>query len=250
VRVGLIADIHGNLDALDVVLADLPARSVDRLVCLGDVVALGPQPRETVARLRELDVPCVLGNTDDWVVAGAVPGPRPAGPDPVADLTHWCRSRLFPEDMAYLAALPPTLDLVLAPGCRLQCFHGSPRSHEDVIAAGAPEAELDAMRLDPAARFLAGGHTHVQLVRRRRDAWLVNPGSVGLPGVGPDSPYLAAPRPASAAEYAVVDVSAGRVDIELRSVPLDVEHMVGFARACGMPHADWWAGRWRAPARH
>ena len=243
-RVGLIADLHGNLVALDAVLADLAGRPVDRLVCLGDVAALGPQPREVVSRLREMGVPSVLGNTDDWVVAGSVPEPRPAGADPVADLTHWCRAQLSSADLTYLAGFPPELDVTLAPGRHLQCFHGSPRSHEDVIAAGVPEEMFDAMRLDPAARFLSGGHTHVQLVRRRDRSWLINPGSVGLPGVGPDSPYLAPPRPASAAEYAVLEVADGRVSLELRSVPLDVEGMLRLARESGMPHVEWWAERW------
>ncbi|HET9016720.1 MAG TPA: metallophosphoesterase family protein [Thermomicrobiaceae bacterium] len=244
-RIGLIADVHGNLVALDAVLDDLAGSGIDRIVCLGDLVALGPQPREVLARLREIGVPSARGNTDDWIARGVAPGPRPAGPDPVADLTTWAGEQLSPRDLADLGGLPSSLELSPTPGWELQCFHGSPRSDEDVIAAGTPDADLDAMLLSPAARFVAGGHTHVQLVRRRGTAWVVNPGSVGLPGVGPDSPYLAAPRPASAAEYAVLDVDGGHVELALRSMPLDVERMARLARVSGMPHAGWWAGRWQ-----
>jgi len=62
-RIAIIADIHGNLTALEAVLADLEDTGADRVVCLGDVAATGPQPHETVARLRALGCPVVMGNT-------------------------------------------------------------------------------------------------------------------------------------------------------------------------------------------
>ena len=65
-RVALISDIHGNSIALDTVLADLDSRAVDRVVCLGDVVAMGPRPRESLARLQSLDCALVMGNTDRY----------------------------------------------------------------------------------------------------------------------------------------------------------------------------------------
>jgi len=69
-RVALISDIHGNAVALEAVLDDLAGRHVDELVCLGDVAAGGPQPREALARLRELGCRVVLGNADGWLLEG------------------------------------------------------------------------------------------------------------------------------------------------------------------------------------
>jgi predicted phosphodiesterase len=63
-RIALIADIHGNVVALDEVLAELEEKAVDQIVCLGDVAAGGPRPVETLERLRELDCPVVMGNAD------------------------------------------------------------------------------------------------------------------------------------------------------------------------------------------
>ena len=68
-RLAVISDIHGNCFALDAVLADLRAdlEPVDATVCLGDAIQGGPQPAETVARLRELGCPVVMGNADAWL---------------------------------------------------------------------------------------------------------------------------------------------------------------------------------------
>ena len=67
-KLALISDLHGNLFALDAVLADIRHRKIERILCLGDVVTGGPHPRETLARLRELGCPTVMGNTDAWVI--------------------------------------------------------------------------------------------------------------------------------------------------------------------------------------
>ena len=107
-RVGLIADIHGNLLALDAVLADLGRAGVDRLVCLGDVAALGPQPAEVVARLRELGCPSVLGNVDAWLLDRSTLD-ADATASTMADLTRWAASQLGGEDWAYLRACRPEL---------------------------------------------------------------------------------------------------------------------------------------------
>ncbi len=78
-RLGLISDIHGNLLALDAVLGELNESGIDRLVCLGDVAA-GPEPRQAIERLRELECPVVLGNWDTWLLDGVPPLELQAGP--------------------------------------------------------------------------------------------------------------------------------------------------------------------------
>src|SRR6187200_565693 len=87
-RLGLIADIHGNKLALDTVLAQLQHRAVDTIVCLGDVAMLGPQPAESIATLQALQIPVVMGNTDAWFFGGDQPGPE------TSLLAHWCRDQV------------------------------------------------------------------------------------------------------------------------------------------------------------
>lgn len=240
-RLGLIADLHGNLTALETVLADMASGRIDRLLCLGDVAALGPQPAEVVARLRGLGCPSVLGNTDAWLL-DAPP------PDPVyTSLTRWCASRLAETDWRYLRACPSMMEVPLDVGVTLLGFHGSPRSFDEVIAATTLDAALAPMLAGHRAAFLVGGHTHIQMLRRHGDAHLINPGSVGLPGVGPGTPELPVNRHVHWSEYAVIEAGDGRLRIDLRRVPLDLAHMMAAARASGMPQLDWWSSKWQTP---
>lgn len=246
VRLGLIADIHGNHAALEAALDELAADRVDRLLCLGDVAVLGPEPAAVVARLRELGCPLVLGNTDAWLSDPPAWDRRRADEAREAELTAWCAAQLSAADLAYLRAAPLTLAFDLAAGARLLAFHGSPRSHEEVISATTPATELAEMVGDTDATLLVGGHTHIPLLRRYRAAYLLNPGSLGLPGVGPGTPDLPRNTGVHWGEYAVLEAGEGRLRIDFRRMPLDVVGLAETARRRGMPHAHWWRDRWLA----
>ncbi|HEV8191691.1 MAG TPA: metallophosphoesterase family protein, partial [Ktedonobacterales bacterium] len=183
-RIGLIADIHGNLVALETVLAELVGESLDDLICLGDVAALGPQPGAVLARLRALGCPVVMGNVDAWLL---MPPDTTAAGELDTALAHWCTAQLTDSDLAYVRAFPATYERRLSAERTLLCYHGSPRSFDDVIVPTTPDDALEAMLGNAVAHatILAGGHTHLQMLRRYGDAHLVNPGSVGLPAVGP-----------------------------------------------------------------
>lgn len=243
-RIGLIADIHGNLLALDTVLAALAHERLDRLICLGDVAVLGPRPVETLARLRDLACLVILGNTDAWLLATPPDDPNAQSSPPVAALTRWTRDRLTAADLAYLRTFPPTLAVPLGGGRSLLCCHGSPRSYDDVIAATTSDDALDAALDGHRPTILVGGHTHVQLVRRHGAMQIINVGSVGLPGVGPGTPDLPINSDVAWAEYGILDVAGERLGIELRRLPLALSPILADARASGMPEYDWWRGLW------
>ena len=243
-RVGLIADIHGNLVALETVLAALGREGVERVVCLGDVAALGPRPAGVIARLRKLGCPSVLGNTDAWLLGDDGPDRASTDAESLVDLTDWAVGELGDADRDFLRACPIERDLPLGAGSTLRYFHGSPRSYDEVIAAGTPPGELAGMLGGCQAAFLAGGHTHRQLVRRDGEALFINPGSVGLPGVGPNHPLLETNRRVTWAEYAVLESGADGMRAELCRVPLDMARVFTDARESGMPHLEWWCGLW------
>ncbi len=243
-RVGLIADIHGNLITLETVLAELALESLDHLVCLGDVAALGPQPGEVLARLRALRCPVVMGNTDAWLLAplSSIEGDRFD-----RAITQWTMAQLTDDDRAAIASFAPTIELALGEGRTLACFHGSPRSYDDVIVPTTPDDELREMLGETQATILAGGHTHLQMLRRYGDAHFINVGSVGLAGVGAATQKNHHVR---WAEYAIVESDGDRLEISLRRTPLDVDQMVATARASGMPEVEWWAGLWDRGSVH
>ena len=160
-RLALISDIHGNGVALDTVLAAIARENVDDVICLGDLAAGGPQPREVISRLRELDCQVVRGNADCWLLTGLPPG-RSDETRRLDDAVAWARKRLAADDCEYLAALPATLR-VSTGGLDLFCFHGSPSANTDSLLPTTPAAKVDRLLTEaPAVPLLAAGHTGVR----------------------------------------------------------------------------------------
>ena len=241
-RLGLISDIHGNLLALEAVLAELEREDLDRLVCLGDVVA-GPRANEALARVRTLGCPVIMGNWDAWSVDGMPEPTTPVEEKLYAIGAYWAQ-RLSDDDREFIRGFAPTLDVDLGAGARLLCFHGSPNSYDDWIVATTPDEEVARMLNGFDAPIFAGGHTHLQMVRRYADALFVNPGSVGMPFArwSPEDVEVA-PR----AEYAVLTATDGGLAVDLRRTRYDVEAHLSGGLESGMPYADWWAASWQRP---
>jgi len=234
-RLAVISDMHGNCVALDAVLADLQRDPADQVVCLGDAIQGGPQPAETVARLRELGCPVVMGNADAWLLSGQPTGSESVTPEQEA-IRAWSLAQLSAADRAFVAAFPPTVELALDGGRRLLCFHGSPHSFDDIILPETPEADFTRLLGPFAPALLTGGHTHLQQVRRLGDGFFFNPGSVGVvyDRHQPDESFQLDPW----AEYALLTTEAGRLRLEFRRVPFAVEALLAALAASGRPHAD------------
>jgi putative phosphoesterase len=241
-RIGLLADIHGNLIALESVLNEFKQEQVDQIICLGDVAALGPQPHEVLERLRELTCPVVMGNTDDWYLQ-----PLPQGDEELREIVGWGLGQLTDADLAYLRSFQPVLKMKLETGQTLLCYHGSPRSYTDVIASTTPVAEMRNMFAGAQTGIMVGGHTHVQMLRRYEQAVLINPGSVGLPGVGPEKEDLPRNQHVHWAEYAIMTLHNGHFGVDLRRIPLDIPALLHIGYASGMPDVDSWVRTWHHP---
>lgn len=241
-RVGIIADIHGNLVALEAVLEELARVGVDRVICLGDVAALGPQPREVARRLRALDVPCVLGNTDAWNIDLELLE-RDSDSPVIRDSVRWSTEQLTADDPNWLRSMPMTRQITLDSDDSLVIFHGSPRSNEAVLSATTPGEDLDELFVEYDATLFAGGHSHIQLLRRHGNLRLLNPGSVGLPGTGPGTPGLPINERVCWAEFAIIDTAHG-LSIDLRRLPLDADALRVSVADSEIPHPEWWLARW------
>ena len=167
--VAALYDIHGNLPALDAVLAEVPADAT--IVVGGDVCAGGEQPSETLARLRELGdrVRWVRGNADRELY----PGEGGLVPEPLVEET---RGRLSEEGIAFLHGLPETqrIDDVL------YC-HASPRNDMDIFTERTPEERLAPLFEGLDVSTVVCGHTHTQFERTVAGVRIVNAGSVGMP---------------------------------------------------------------------
>lgn len=241
--IALIADIHGNLAALEAVLDALRAEPADEIVCLGDVAATGPQPGEVLRRLQELGCPMVMGNADAELLD--VPPPAPEADEDtrrIMDISRWCAAQLDEGDRAFLASFQPTVEISLGEERRLLCCHGSPRSYDDIINATTPDDELEGMIAGHDATLIAGGHTHMRMLRAYRGREIVNPGSIGLAyQFFPDGSVRVPPW----AEFALLAQSdTGAVSVDFRRVSYDRDATVRAMSEREMPHAAWWAADW------
>jgi predicted phosphodiesterase len=199
-------DIHGNLPALEAVIADAEAAGADRYLLGGDYASLGAWPVETLERLRALPAAgWIRGNWERWQ---ARPGDTPEIPF-VRGALRWVREALGPL-ADELGALPESLTLDGAFFC-----HASPASDMSSFlpASAVGDGELLA---GVAERRVVFGHTHVQFRRVAASGIeLVNPGSVGLPFDGDQR-----------AAYALIDGDG----VELRRVAYDYERSAAAAR--------------------
>ena len=113
-RYALVADIHANLQALEAVLRDVETSGAEGIVCLGDIVGYGAQPRECTGLIRRLGCPCVQGNHEEYTTSSFY-DPRLGGPsaasNPVAAGINHARAQLSGEDLSWLEKLPRHIDM-------------------------------------------------------------------------------------------------------------------------------------------
>jgi putative phosphoesterase len=190
-RVAAIYDIHANLPALESVLEEIRQTKVDQIVVGGDVVP-GPMPAETIACLREIDIPVqfIRGNGDREVLA-QMHGTASGGiPEQFREVMRWNAEQLRPEDEAMLMSWPETLRLELGQlGTVLFC-HATPRNDTDVFTRLTPEEVLRPIFARADAEVVVCGHSHMQFDRMIGDVRVVNAGSVGMPFGAPGAYWL------------------------------------------------------------
>jgi putative phosphoesterase len=172
VPVAALYDVHGNLPALDAVLAEVPD---DAEIVVGGDIAMGPFPSETLARLRGLGerVHWIRGNADRELT------PEEEGLVPM-DRVEWVHDRLSDEEVAFLHGLPERLELELRGLGRVLFVHASPRNDVDIFTALTPEEQIASLFAGVDADLVVVGHTHMQFDRTIAGVRVVNAGSVGM----------------------------------------------------------------------
>ena len=198
-RVAALCDIHGNLPALEAVLADPRCAAADVIVCGGDLCA-GPMPVEVLDLMRLREALFVRGNAD-------------------RELTGWPAERLGDTELEMLRAWPTTLPLDVDGLGRVVFCHGSPRSDNEILTRLTPEEAID--EACAGMPVVVGGHTHVQFDRIAGRTRFVNAGSVGMPYEGRTAAFWALLGP----------------DVELVATSYDIDAAVAAVRATRYPEA-------------
>jgi predicted phosphodiesterase len=233
-RVAVVSDIHGNLTALEAVLADVREQAPDLVLHGGDLSDSGSSPVEVIDRIRDLGWQGVMGNTDEMLVRPESLGEfasqsrAPAGLwSAVREIATSTRDALGEERLAWLRALPMART-ESEHGAGFALVHASPGNCWRAPAADASDEELQEIYGSLGAPIVAYGHTHWASIRNLsgRVRMLINTGSVGLS-------YDGDPR----AAYLLMD--QGRSTI--RRVEYDVEKELQLLVLSGLPGAAWTA---------
>ncbi len=229
IRIALISDVHGNLIALDAVLADIQVRGgVDEVWVLGDLAAIGPRPVAVLERLTSLPNCCfVRGNTDRYVVTGERPFPSPddvlQNPDLLPRYANvmasfaWTQGAVTPAGwFPFLAELPLEKRCTLPDGTRFLGVHASPGMDDgEGIKPIHSDQQVRAALHNCNADLICVGHTHWPLNRRVDDVHIINLGSVSNPTI-----------PSLQASYVILSANQSGYQLEHCYVPYDREAVI------------------------
>jgi predicted phosphodiesterase len=213
VQVAALYDVHGNLPALEAVLADIPEGTP---ILVGGDVAAGPWPSETLERLRALGdrVHWIRGNADREVWQDT----RGMAPPEMIDFV---RARLSDEQLDFLRPQPLTEMFAVDGLGRVLFCHATPRNDEEILTRISPDDRWAVALAGVEADVVVCGHTHVQFERLVGDVRLVNAGSVGMPYESEPGAYWALLGP----------------DVELRWTPYESGDVASTGWPLEMPSA-------------
>lgn len=225
-RLAVVSDVHGNLTALEAVVADLAGRGVDQVVHGGDLALIGARPREVVETIRELGWPGVVGNTDEllWrpellaTQLERMPKLEPLLRMLFEEYGPVTGERLGADHVGWLRELPERL--TVGP---VSVVHASPGDLWRAPPPAAPDTELEATYATLPGGRAVYGHIHRPYARQLAGRTIANAGSVGLPWDGD-------PR----ASYLISEPER----VELVRVAYDIEAEVRALRRSGYPDRD------------
>ena len=191
-QVAIFSDVHGNLTALEAVLADIEQQEVDVIVFAGDLCLAGPRPATCLERIQAAEIVAIYGNTDDWVLGRQQP------PEHLAALSVWTQQQLSDTQRDWLASLPFAHHITptAKPQDSLLIVHANPKDVNAPIFAQEsvqikhygrilqPDNELAPLFVDVTAQTIAFGHIHIPNLRIYNEYQLANISSVSMPGDG------------------------------------------------------------------
>ena len=224
-KIAILADIHGNVPALEAVLADIDAQAPDEVLVGGDLVGRGPQGSEVIRAVRRRGWMAIRGNHEEYLLEFR----KRNVPSEWLYLEEWAASRwmaseLSEEDVEYLDSLPPSVRARSNP--EVLVTHGSPLGTSDGLGPWTRERRLDRLLEGIEESVLVCGHTHRPMVRELDRGLVVNVGSVGLPFNGDRR-----------AQYAILSFTGVDCSVDLRRVDYDIESTLAAYRRTGFLEA-------------
>jgi putative phosphoesterase len=212
--IGLIADVHSNVVALEAVLSEIDALGVEQILHAGDIIGYNPYPNETIELFRKRKILSIRGNHERALLTGDM-----------SDLNwfaacalRWTSNTISPENLGYISKLKD-IETISVDDVEIFMVHGSPNDPDEYIYPEDVEPGLLTMT---GSDVLVLGHTHIQFKKKFKEGIIINPGSVGQPR---DQ------NPASA--FAILDTATKR--IELRRTEYNIEKVIEDMRKTYLP---------------
>lgn len=185
-KIGIISDIHGNMQALETVLADIENEKCDKIFCLGDLAMAGPEPSKAIELIKKLydegKLELIQGNTDEMIADYDVLGEQVKSKFPVMFNALENDVAIIPDSLKeFLRNLPKQKELEIE-GVKILLVHGSPRKNDENIFPDLPIEEVEETVTGTNADIIFCGHTHIPCgYQTRKNQTVVNAGSVGRP---------------------------------------------------------------------
>ncbi len=223
-KIALLGDVHGNLPALEAVLAHSREQAVEALWNIGDFVGYGPFPDEVVQLLQSERITNILGNYDRKVLKIKSKLEQWKGKAAEKRLAfEWAYDHLSEQSRQYLHNIPEQRRLQVE-GWSILLTHASPASRKEHLSLLTPKSRLRELAILAGAQIIICGHSHQAFVRKVDQTWFINTGSVGRPDDGD-------PR----ACYAILELSPDQIEVQHYRLDYDIEQTVAEIRRQGLP---------------
>jgi putative phosphoesterase len=241
-RIAVISDIHGNGVALRKALESIEKKSIDLIVCLGDICYGGPEPLECLKLIQSYVDYCVIGNSDSTIIKfitlkdtfNLISSEKFTH---IREEVQWVADNLGQDNLQYLASLPLYVDVPIGSNMTLKMFHGNLSSNnmtlsaEDMIVLGKQSED---------SIIYAFGHTHQPYLQQYGNVSFLNPGSIGATNVKQkDGSKLSLPY----IRYAIVDTDYG-LSIEFVQLDMSLNMLRESFNRSSIPNKDDYLVRW------
>lgn len=185
-KIGVITDIHSNIDALNAVLNEFDSLGIEKIICSGDIIGIGPKPEETVRRIMSLDqnIECVRGNHDNYLINGipsAFPNDEMMGYGEM-EYHKWEHGKLSEESIEFIKSLSYTKMLKVSGKTIYIAHYAMNEDNKYVNYTSNPSLDdLERMFQNVEADIIVYGHNHAPSINHESNKWYINTGSLGCP---------------------------------------------------------------------
>lgn len=220
-KIAVLSDIHGNMEALEAVLEDMQDKNIEKIFVCGDIAMAGPEPSRTVDFFRSFDATIIQGNTDEMIVKNIIP------PNEImANALKYAQDVLSDEQKEFLAQLSFSHSEKIE-DLNLLFVHGSPRKNNEDILPGQDSEKIAEMIAGHGEDLIFCGHTHIPCGYQIKKQTIVNVGSVGRP-------FSSEPKSC----YLIVDINKNEAEILHHFVSYDVQAAAEKLSKAGFDGAD------------